>query len=356
MDNMSDETARLATFANWPSTAAIEPRELARAGFYNLENRNKVKCFFCKKKIRNWSPGDNAMDSDKHKRNCLFVKNHRSSGQETKPHDREGEFISLKNHKISTSRRQPTTRHSEVVNTGVPLMQNVSLDTPGESQSEKTPERFLQSEAAALPSGNAQFNNNYLSMMENCPSMIQDLMSPTLTQDHSGRSASSYSTQESGRFVRLSEPMTVSETSQLPPPEEKTTRCPTSPIGNRAAASRDRQTKGIARSIPSIPGTIKHDYIKFEENRLQTLKSWSHNGRFDINRMAASGLFYTGKNDNIRCLFCSWNNRNLGAGLDPCEDHYDVGLGKCPLLRGDGTDNVKRTRISSNSKIHIHYG
>ena len=351
MDNMSDEMARLATFANWPSTAAIEPRELARAGFYYLEHRNKVRCFSCKKKIRNWSPGDNAMDS--HKRNCLFVRNHRSSGQETKPHDRDGEFISLKNHKISTSRRQPIRRHSEVVNTGVPLMPYVSLDIPGESQVEKTPERFLQSEAAALPAGNAQFNNNYLSMMENYPSMIQDLISPTLTPDHSGRSPS-YSTQESGQFVRLDEPRIVSEPSQLPPPVEKTTRCPISPIGNQAAASRDRQTEGIARSIPSVPGTVTRDYVRSEENRLQTLQGWPHSGRFDINRMAASGLFYTGKNDNIRCLFCSWNNRNLGAGLDPCEDHYEVDLGKCPLLRGDETDNVKRTRINSNSKIHIH--
>ena len=333
---------RLATLANWPRIPTVEPEELAQAGFFCLGTRNEVRCFSCRKIIRHWSAGDNVMD--RHNTNCRFIRNRRRSSAQ--PQDREGGFVSLSDNRPNTSRRQTTTR-SSAVNSCVPLMRHVSLDVPRESQPVARPGTPFQEEAAVLNSGNAQWNRDYLSMLEHNPSMNQDLI--TSSSNPSGRSPP-YSTEESGQQVR-DEPVTVSEPSQSPLTFHPTTRCPIRPYGNQAVASSDRPAEGVSSSIS---GTVTRDYVRSEENRLQTLQSWPQSGRFDINRMAASGLFYTGKNDNIRCLYCSWNSCNLGAGLDPYEDHYELYLGKCPLLRGDRTDNVKRTRINSNSKLHIY--
>lgn len=52
----SDEE-RLKTFTNWP-ISFLRPVELARAGFYYLQQDDKVRCAFCRGVIHNWEPGD----------------------------------------------------------------------------------------------------------------------------------------------------------------------------------------------------------------------------------------------------------------------------------------------------------
>eukprot|EP00062_Callorhinchus_milii_P004742 gi/632943727/ref/XP_007887106.1/ PREDICTED: baculoviral IAP repeat-containing protein 7-like [Callorhinchus milii] len=55
---MGTEEARLSTFQNWPNVAAVEPRTLARAGFFYTGHRDNVKCFYCDGGLRNWESGD----------------------------------------------------------------------------------------------------------------------------------------------------------------------------------------------------------------------------------------------------------------------------------------------------------
>lgn len=71
------EPERLKTFKNWKSQA-VTPRDLAKAGFYCLNNTLKpdlVKCAFCKAEICNWEQGDDALAEHlKWSPNCPYAK------------------------------------------------------------------------------------------------------------------------------------------------------------------------------------------------------------------------------------------------------------------------------------------
>ncbi|KAK0168560.1 hypothetical protein PV327_002346 [Microctonus hyperodae] len=49
---------RLRSFVNWPTTAAVTPESLARAGFYYLQKEDMVECAFCRGILRAWMPND----------------------------------------------------------------------------------------------------------------------------------------------------------------------------------------------------------------------------------------------------------------------------------------------------------
>lgn len=69
------EDFRLGTFVNWPQDAPVQPRDLAKAGFYYTNSADRVKCAFCKGILRNWEQGDDAMvEHRSHFPNCAFVK------------------------------------------------------------------------------------------------------------------------------------------------------------------------------------------------------------------------------------------------------------------------------------------
>jgi len=76
-ERLTAESARLATFHDWPERAAtiVEPRELAGAGMYYTGQADRVQCAFCRGYLRNWVQGDRP--ADEHRRHfpeCPFVK------------------------------------------------------------------------------------------------------------------------------------------------------------------------------------------------------------------------------------------------------------------------------------------
>lgn len=84
--DMYFEEIRLKTFdGNWPLTF-IEPRILAKTGFYFIGPFDQVKCQFCKVQIINWEHGDNEVDE--HKRwspNCPFLKRRKTDNVPLEP-------------------------------------------------------------------------------------------------------------------------------------------------------------------------------------------------------------------------------------------------------------------------------
>ena len=55
------ESNRLASFkGNWSKGVCIQPIELAKAGFYYIGPKDRVRCAWCKNSLRNWEPGDTA--------------------------------------------------------------------------------------------------------------------------------------------------------------------------------------------------------------------------------------------------------------------------------------------------------
>ncbi|XP_064489264.1 baculoviral IAP repeat-containing protein 7-like [Ornithodoros turicata] len=69
------EDARLQTFANWP-VDFLQPRELAQAGFYYLQQDDMVRCAFCQGVIHNWERGEVPLrEHGRHFPCCPFLLN-----------------------------------------------------------------------------------------------------------------------------------------------------------------------------------------------------------------------------------------------------------------------------------------
>ncbi|XP_062868321.1 baculoviral IAP repeat-containing protein 2 isoform X1 [Trichomycterus rosablanca] len=76
--NMRREQDRLDTFQNWTVTT-ITPTELAKAGFYYLNQGDRVACFSCGGHLSSWEPGDRAVsEHQRHYPHCRFVKGDRA--------------------------------------------------------------------------------------------------------------------------------------------------------------------------------------------------------------------------------------------------------------------------------------
>ncbi|XP_033739618.1 E3 ubiquitin-protein ligase XIAP-like [Pecten maximus] len=69
------ESARLASFRNWPTYKHQTPELLSKAGFFYANFGDNVKCFYCDGGLKNWEPGDNPWEE--HARwfpKCPFVR------------------------------------------------------------------------------------------------------------------------------------------------------------------------------------------------------------------------------------------------------------------------------------------
>lgn len=78
-----------------------------------------------------------------------------------------------------------------------------------------------------------------------------------------------------------------------------------------------------------------------ESMRLQTFSnSWPHEELIDVNKMAKTGLFYTGTADIVECAFCKLKLYGWDSSDDAVEDHYNYSP-SCAFLRNPHvTQNV----------------
>lgn len=60
-EEMNSEINRLNTFSQWPTSAPVDPPNLARGGFFYTGEGTEVQCFSCNAKISNWNYGDQVM-------------------------------------------------------------------------------------------------------------------------------------------------------------------------------------------------------------------------------------------------------------------------------------------------------
>nr|XP_045615371.1 baculoviral IAP repeat-containing protein 7-like [Procambarus clarkii]XP_045615372.1 baculoviral IAP repeat-containing protein 7-like [Procambarus clarkii] len=67
------ECVRRQTFANWP-VAFVDPDQLAKAGFFYIQKKDHVQCFFCHGIVGFWDPGDQPeLEHRRHFPKCAFV-------------------------------------------------------------------------------------------------------------------------------------------------------------------------------------------------------------------------------------------------------------------------------------------
>lgn len=68
------ESHRLGTFSNWTNDA-VDPRDLAREGFFSTHQLDYVRCAFCFKFFSQWKENDNIQEEHrKWSPDCPFVK------------------------------------------------------------------------------------------------------------------------------------------------------------------------------------------------------------------------------------------------------------------------------------------
>lgn len=65
------EAARLESFRSWPIPFIVAPERLARAGFFNLQQGDRVQCAFCSGVVGHWEAGDDpSTEHQRHFPNC----------------------------------------------------------------------------------------------------------------------------------------------------------------------------------------------------------------------------------------------------------------------------------------------
>lgn len=71
--SMKKESDRLKTFNGWPCSF-MDPKDLAKSGFYFIHHEDIVRCAFCSVEIGRWENGDSAMaDHQRWSNNCPFL-------------------------------------------------------------------------------------------------------------------------------------------------------------------------------------------------------------------------------------------------------------------------------------------
>lgn len=86
--NMKSEKDRLLTYVDWPNPG-IDPKELAKAGFYSIRYEDAVRCAFCQVEICRWEEGDNAMsDHQRWSNTCPFIRGNEVGNIPLEPNER----------------------------------------------------------------------------------------------------------------------------------------------------------------------------------------------------------------------------------------------------------------------------
>jgi len=74
-DRMKDESDRLMTYVGWPSTAPVQPPDLAADGWFYSGQSDRVFCAFCRGTLHRWARGDTpSTEHRRHYPDCRFVK------------------------------------------------------------------------------------------------------------------------------------------------------------------------------------------------------------------------------------------------------------------------------------------
>lgn len=99
--SMRSEARRLRTFWQWPHTAPVSARDLAKAGFFFVGPRDQVQCFCCGGVLMDWGPGDCPLAEHlKFFSSCKFIRGEDAGNQEMFPLQEifdtvDGQFLSL---------------------------------------------------------------------------------------------------------------------------------------------------------------------------------------------------------------------------------------------------------------------
>ncbi|CAH0399809.1 unnamed protein product [Chilo suppressalis] len=324
---MNLETNRLNTFANWPSSAPVDPIRIAKAGFYYTGEGTEVQCFSCGGKISEWNYGDQVMWRHRHlEPNCEFVVNPRLSGN-----------VPL------------------VLNTDCPL--NVDSSTSWSAPEESNNDNADTSQDYGLTDEDVMYQIDALRLLSfsnwNDTSVSREaLVSAGFYHVGEGRLRCAWCGGELApfrRFGSLGPPLEVhrmyfprcahaasleiaQQANNISPPSSSPSQTP--PVQSPPEIiENQRQSSGAEhnarllecgrtwRALGVVSGGARHPTRSSLAARLATFERWPADRHQAPQALAEAGFFYTGTDDQVRCFYCDGGLGKWEAGDTPWSEH-----------------------------------
>ncbi|XP_078665406.1 E3 ubiquitin-protein ligase XIAP-like [Branchiostoma floridae x Branchiostoma belcheri] len=284
---------RLDTHFIWRTWDPLQPRELAKAGFFYTGSEDRVQCFCCKGILRNWEVGDQAMNKHhRHYPSCPFIRNFKigrhytdflSPAQRDKLRRKE---VDLNNSNDNTY-RQPAAAPPPVPQAGRDI-------DPGEQYKSKSEQRRLDYMERHLD------NNSERDMNE-----------------HSQHFSSFPSTRDSNVGDI---PLSVQQSVPSTPPAS--------------------QASGLYQpGTPQVHDIDPREHYKNEQRRLDSYATWPAGAPIQPQELAKAGFFYTGSDDRVQCFSCKGILRNWEVGDRAMIEHRRH-FSSCPFVQNSNVGNV----------------
>ncbi|XP_068107282.1 E3 ubiquitin-protein ligase XIAP isoform X2 [Hyperolius riggenbachi] len=298
-NDYSEESCRMDTFANFPSSCPVSAPALARAGFYYTKVQDRVECFSCKAVVEGWQHGDTAIG--KHRKispNCKFINAFNSkneliqtqapTSQNSDPH-REMDYVSNDvNHKLDSE-----TQADFLLRTGRVV---------DESESKYPKYLNMASEEARLKS------------FKNWPSYAhvkpKDLASAGLFYTGIDDQVKCFCC---GGKLRNWEP------GDVPWSEHRRHFPDCFFVLGRDVGNVNLESNNVPHSTRRASEVPEHPAMSQYKARLDTYANWS----FSINKemLARAGFYSTGQQDATKCFYCGGELKDWKSKDDPWELH-----------------------------------
>ncbi|XP_050348378.1 E3 ubiquitin-protein ligase XIAP isoform X19 [Nymphalis io] len=350
---MNQESNRLNTFTNWPTSAPVDPIRIAKAGFFYTGQGTEVECFSCGGKISEWNYGDQVMW--RHRvmdPNCAFVLNPVSSGNVPLVVGRECNSIqSAEQRNTSQNSQQETdppaetqrvTEEDEMYKSdALRLLSFVNWDDSSVAREELVNAGFYHAGAGRI---RCAWCGGELAPFRNLGSLGTPL---DVHRMYFPRCEHAATLEEERRNSEFSPP--ISPPSYTPPLTSPSTTRPQS----SGAVQNARVVEAGAewRSLGVVGGGARHPSRAALAARLATFERWPADRAQAPRTLADAGFFYTGIDDQVRCFYCDGGLGKWEAGDAPWSEHahWFPHCGYVRLVRGQDFVDACRARAVPRS-------
>ncbi|CAH0720027.1 unnamed protein product, partial [Brenthis ino] len=345
---MNQETNRLNTFTNWPSSAPVDPVRVAKAGFFYTGSGTEVECFSCGGKISDWNYGDQVMW--RHRRmdpNCAFVSNPLLSGNVPLVIGRE---CNIQNPDERPHIEEPRDTDSSAdyglveddemyKSNALRLLSFVNWDDPSVPREELVSAGFYHAGEGRI---RCAWCGGEIAPMRNLGSIGTPL---EIHRMYFPRCQHAIALEEERRLAEFSPP--DSPPSYTPPIQSPS-------VANRPQSSgaehnaRVIEAGGEWKALGVVGGGAKHPTKAALAARLATFAQWPADRVHAPKTLADAGFFYTGVDDQVRCFYCDGGLGKWEAGDAPWSEHahWFPHCGYVLLVKGPEFVDTCRNRVS----------
>ncbi|XP_046571620.1 uncharacterized protein LOC124279784 [Haliotis rubra] len=313
---------RLASFRGWPRERGPTPRQLAAAGFYYTGFLDKVRCFCCGVRLREWDEEDDPWrEHARYSPNCRFL-----------------------------TERCPTDTTPQVTGSGSSEIhpQRAAMKRKNESQDNRQWNRCIlcldhPANIVFLPCGHLVVCVMCKQVIQRCPVCSIRIRGCVRIYPMSHQSSRHPSSDQSSRH----------------PSSDFTLRDPSPEIPPTSIIPPDHRPTSIMSSA-SKPETGTNYYAPdyhLETDRLSSFQGWPSERTPTPQQLAIAGFYYTGFLDKVRCFCCGVRLRKLDEEDDPWREHTRFSP-NCRFLAerspADTTPQETTMRIKSHTLMYIY--